>query len=197
VKVALSVWHDESKGLIHGKEPQEIIDIDPDSDDDHSNENADNNTHSAQGGQSDPSTSPPSSTSERTSHTIDDDDSIDIDAIILDDQQNRQQARASSSAAPQSMSKASVNLDEDFDVAMWEDLAFADDPLPPPVSRPPPSKPSAIVDQDEDMWDLVRELEAEKAVSTAGEKVTDVSSIPVSQQITTHSDFDDWDDMYA
>jgi len=88
--------------------------------------------------------------------------------------------------------------DFDFEVEMWDDAPFTDGPtstsinLTNPATSPlkPPIKPPApafIQNEDQDMWDLVDELQAQ-AKSSENADPPGKPPAPVD---------DDWDDMYA
>lgn len=221
MKVALSVWYDESKGLINGKRPEDLIEIDPDSDE----EAPADALRTPANNQSDPPTRPPSSASERSNN----DEELDIDSMIREDEE-RQRQQTSSAPAPAPTGAGGDEFDDEFDVSMWEDFAFGDDPIPgpsKPVSKPPANQDQ---DQDQDMWDIVAELETEtssaavsgKPIQTetetptaaAGQKPMETDTEtqaatadgkpmetdadpPANKPAATSSYLDDWDDMYA
>ncbi|KAG2132686.1 Swi3-domain-containing protein, partial [Suillus cothurnatus] len=133
MQVRLSVWRDEAKGLVNGKEP---------------GENGSNNVI----------------------------DLTDPNFEGADEEEKRLAAfraqRSVSPAPPAPKAKykllppeAADGMDIDEE-AMWNDLEIFDDPIPNPAPPPPKSsKPSLLVDdQDEEMWDMVRELEREENI---------------------------------
>lgn len=193
LKVALSVWYDESKGLINGKRPEDLVEIDPDSDEENA---ADDSLPDAT--RPDPPTRPPSSASERSNNEED----LDMDVMIQEDEERQLQSTSSAPAATRAAKSTVAGADEfedEFDVSMWEDMAFADDPVPGPTN--PVSKPSAHEDEDQDMWDVVAELEAETPaakVAVYSEKPMETEPAPPPSKPTASSSYlDDWDDMYA
>jgi replication fork protection complex subunit Csm3/Swi3 len=115
---------------------------------------------------------PPSSSTE-----VDDDD-FDIDALIKDEEERLAKMRAASSASastsspsvatapvisvPQTAKATSRDTGADDDEeAMWDELnGLGDESIPPPPP-PPPAMPTSVPhDEDEDMWDVVREMDA-------------------------------------
>lgn len=86
----------------------------------------------------------------------------------------------------------------DFEVEMWDDTLFADAPTStsinptnptasPPKSPTIPSAPAFIQAEDQDMWDLVDELQAQ---AKSSENTVPPGKPPAPVE-------DDWDDMYA
>jgi len=177
VQVALSVWHDEARGISrHQAPPEESIDIDGIN----SDEEEGQMEPSGSGQTSEPPTRPPSSASERTSGL---DSGFDIDG------------------APGAKSTGSQGGGDEFDfeVEMWDDTPFVTGPTststnttnpttgpPKPWTKPP--APSLNQDEDQDMWDIVDELQAQAKPNEG----TDPPGKPL-----TPADDDDWDDMYA
>ena len=87
----------------------------------------------------------------------------------------------------------------EFEVEMWDDTPFTDGPATTstnptnPTTNPPkpltkPLAPSFSQDEDQDMWDLVDELQAQAKSSE--------NTIPPGKPPAPVDD-DDWDDMYA
>ncbi|KII88438.1 hypothetical protein PLICRDRAFT_698822 [Plicaturopsis crispa FD-325 SS-3] len=135
--VALSVWHDEAKGIVKGEKADDAIDLASDAEVD--DEAADNDR-----GKNDTSRSslPPSSASEP------DGDDFDIDALIREEEERAADlARQAAAAAP------STSNDDDEE-ALWGALGE----MPPSSSpaRPPPAR-----DEFDEMWDMAREMEDE------------------------------------
>jgi len=171
IQVALGVWHDEARGISrYQAPPEESIDIDEVNSDEEGHAEA-----SGSGRASEPPTRPPSSASDRTSGP---DDDFDMDS------------------APGAKSTGTQGaVDEfDFEVEMWDDTPFADGPTtnptnptnpPKPLTKPP--TPSFGQHEDQDMWDLVDELQAQ-AKSSENTAPPKKPPAPVD---------DDWDDMYA
>jgi len=86
----------------------------------------------------------------------------------------------------------------EFEVEMWDDTPFTDGPATTstnptnPTTNPPkpltkPLAPSFSQDEDQDMWDLVDELQAQAKSS---------ENTPPGKPPAPVDD-DDWDDMYA
>lgn len=178
MQVALSVWHDEARGISqHQEPPEESIDID----DINSDEEEGQAGPSGSGQTSEPPTRPPSSASERTSSP---DDDFDMDGV--------------SGAKPTGMQGAADEFD--FEVEMWDDTPFTDGPTSTPTNPTnpttdqaeplrKPSAPSFGQDEDQDMWDLVDELQAQA-------KSNENAVVPQGEP-PTPADDGDWDDMYA
>ncbi|EED80138.1 predicted protein [Postia placenta Mad-698-R] len=212
--VALSVWRDESKGLINGRKVDAALsDSDNSSDDDNGGMPRNSNAASiAQDIVTAPTASssrapsrPPSSSEPPSSDGFDD---FDIDAIIREEEEQQRVASemsrqvSSPDTNPQYRSKPTVapspNVDDE---AMWEQLI---DELPdaalPPVS-PPSIAPASSgnfnndMDEDEDMWDAVREIEAARdSISTSSIHMQDASLV---QNLDPPTNEEGWDEMYA
>jgi replication fork protection complex subunit Csm3/Swi3 len=225
LQVSLSVWRDEAHGLIHGKkvEDDQTIELD---DGDRKDETV--NLRSSSGSvraeyassSSPPQTRPPSS-------EVEDDDDFDIDAVIRAEVERNARKRAEAGEEPDHLDKGKgkmVVADEDEYDALWNEM----DPIPSvPASvessmvaggsgdddmviwdavdalekdSSAPTKPPTTyhVDDDEDMWDVVQEMEnapttkAPPIVETSTENTTVVDQPPPSQD-----DDDDWEDMYV
>ena len=173
IQVALSVWHDEARGISrHQAPPDESIDIDGINSDEEGNGGASGSRQT-----SEPPTRPPSSASDRTPGP---DDDPDMDG------------------APGEKSTGMQGAVDgfDFEVEMWDDTPFTDapttDPTNPTINPPKPlTKPptqSFGQHEDQDMWDLVDELQAQAKSSK--------NTIPLNKP-PAPADDDDWDDMYA
>ncbi|KAH7914681.1 replication fork protection component Swi3-domain-containing protein [Hygrophoropsis aurantiaca] len=190
--VALSVWRDEANGLVNGKKPgydeDDVIDLTSGPEEGLDAPRSDAEEKNASSG---PASLPPSSEAE------DDYDDFDIDAVIREEEQRLAVMRAANASepTPQTTSKGtyrsqpttdSMDIDED---AMWDDLeAFnkSSPPSAPQIDGTRTSEKSVTHDQDEDMWDVVRELEDNETSST------------VSIGDTTRATNDEgWDDMYT
>ena len=180
MQVALGVWHDEARGISrHQAPPEESIDIDGiDSDGEERQAEPSGSRRS-----SEPPTRPPSSASERASGPDDD----------------FQMGGAPGTKATETQGAG----DEfDFEVEMWDDTPFADDPAPtstnptiPTTNLPkPPTKPPAPSfnqDEDQDMWDLVDEIQTRAGPPNENTNPLGKPPAPVDD------DDDDWDSMYA
>jgi replication fork protection complex subunit Csm3/Swi3 len=198
MKVRLSVWRDEAKGLVNGKESGEnggddIIDLtDPNF------EGADVNDDSSS--LRAPSLPPSSSEAE--------DDDFDIDAVVREEEKRLAAFRAQRSVSPAPPAPKArykilppedgMDIDEE---AMWNDLEIFDDSIPNPAPPPPKSsEPSlSVADQDEEMWDMVRELEREEYTASKQLPVLSVSSTPSAENANTSlgTNDEDFDDIYA
>lgn len=199
MKVRLSVWRDEAKGLVNGKEPGEnggddVIDLtDPNL------EGADVNDDSSS--LHAPSLPPSSSEAE--------DDDFDIDAVVREEEKRLAAFRAQRSVSPEPPAPKAkykvlppevadgMDIDEE---AMWNDLEIFDDSIPNPAPPPESSKSSLVVDnQDEEMWDMVRELEREEYTASKQLPVSSVLSTPSAENanISLGTNDEDFDDIYA
>lgn len=200
MKVRLSVWRDEAKGLVNGKEPGEhsgddVIDL-TDSNFEGADVNDDSSSLRA------PSLPPSSSEAE--------DDDFDIDAVVREEEKRLAALRAQRSVspvppAPKAQYKIlppevadGMDIDEE---AMWNDLEMFNDPVPNPAPPPPKiTKPSLLVDdQDEEMWDMVREQEREEYTASMQLPVSSVLSTPSAENANTSigTNDEDFDDIYA
>ena len=161
----MSQWHDEARGISR----HESIDI--------GGIDSDEEEHQVEPPRSrqtpEPPTRPPSSASERTS---DPEDGFDMNP-------------------GQKYTEAPGGDDEfDFEVEMWDDAPFAEGPPfsstnpTNPVALAKPSAPPLSQGEDQDMWDLADELQAQ-AKSPGDANPPDRLPEPV--------DDDDWDSMYA
>lgn len=173
IQVALGVWHDEARGISrYQAPPEESIDIDGINSDEEGQAEA-----SGSGRASEPPTRPPSSASDRTSGP---DDDFDMDSV----------------PGAKSTGTQGVADEFDFEVEMWDDTPFTDGPTtnptnsttnpPKPLTKPP--TPSFGQHEDQDMWDLVDELQAQAKSSE--------NTVPLEKPPAPVVD-DDWDDMYA
>lgn len=199
MKVRLSVWRDEAKGLVNGKEPGEnggddVIDLtDPNL------EGADVNDDSSS--LHAPSLPPSSSEAE--------DDDFDIDAVVREEEKRLAAFRAQRSVSPEPPAPKAkykvlppevadgMDIDEE---AMWNDLEIFDDSIPNPAPPPESSKSSLVVDnQDEEMWDMVRELEREEYTASKQLPASSVLSTPSAENanISLGTNDEDFDDIYA
>ncbi|KAG1898521.1 uncharacterized protein F5891DRAFT_1237679 [Suillus fuscotomentosus] len=100
------------------------------------------------------------------------DDDFDIDAVVREEEKHLAAFRAQHSVSPEPPAPKAkykvlppevadgMDIDEE---AMWNDLEIFDDSIPNPSPPPESSKSSIVVDnQDEEIWDMVRELEREE-----------------------------------
>ncbi|KAH9951472.1 replication fork protection component Swi3-domain-containing protein [Amylocystis lapponica] len=218
--VSLSVWRDESKGLINGRKraTDSTSDADGSDDDDGSADEAAKQPPPAASDaipSSRAPSRPPSSASEHTS--MDGPDDFDMDAIIREDEARQATEAAPRAAPPPSapqQSASATNTADDDDEAMWDQLmgGVPDHPAPPPMpgSREHVGHSTRPQDEDDDMWDIVREMEAEpSAAHPTSEAPQDASArldIKTSSAPTSvpapppppppAGDDDEWDDMY-
>lgn len=167
IKVALSVWRDEAHGKVG-----EHIDIE-DSDDGENPKENDNDQGMGVDNQNSglPSSSPPRSSPRSSSPPPN----------------NLQRPQAAPS---------STTLEED-DPEFWKMLeAGMEAPVSHVPSGPPSTRPNSSMDEDEDMWGIVDEIEGEalNATSSAVEPAAPVALGPLP---ANHPADDDWEDMYA
>ncbi|TFY76324.1 hypothetical protein EWM64_g7688 [Hericium alpestre] len=221
VQVALSVWRDESKGLVNGRKipdgEDEVIDLTDGEASDDDDDKPPRKTKSAK----DTSPAPidldsdaegllpqhisvPPSSSSPTSAPEDD---FDLDALLA-----QEEARLNADP-PVTRTNPSVGASyrapdvTDEDEAMWDalDMDLDSAPPPPPASRP--AVPPPMVDEDEDMWDVVREMEQEQQTSASTNAAA--SHLPRNDQVPTSqaaavaketppraTNDEGWDDMY-
>lgn len=169
MQVALSVWHDESRGMSrHQAPPDESIDIDGINSDEEDQAGPSGSRQSSA-----PPTRPPSSASEWASGT---DDGFHMDGV-----------------SGAKIIGAQGGGDElDFEIEMWDDTPFTDGPAststnptnPPKPSAKPPVSPFSQ-DEDQDMWDIADELAKPSE-----------NPVPPGKPPALADDVD-WDDMYA
>lgn len=214
MQVRLSVWRDESKGLVNGKNPEpedrDLIDLT------HGDPSA--TEHDTQEGKSDellPSRTPslPPMSSEP------DDDDFDMEAVIKAEEERLATLRATNDAAPTPVSaspkplpskyKERNDVDTVDEEAMWAELDNQ------PLFHHPPdnavNKPTTLThDEDEEMWDIVDELEQGEQVQQAKSGSSRVGTeMPVSSVVFTSLSKDNngrnasratndegWDEMY-
>ncbi|EMD38449.1 hypothetical protein CERSUDRAFT_93983 [Gelatoporia subvermispora B] len=208
-QVALSMWRDEAKGLINGCRPEDQEnDLASNTDDDSDNDQS--AAHKKQDIDLD-DRSPhhrapllPSSASEAASPDAWNDLNVDV-AGVRDNGKQRTIGGSSSRG---------IDLTTDEDEAMWDELASGMDieemwDSPAASTTAVTSVPSNGVhvattaggDEDEDMWDLVRELEAEQA-SVVSPMHGSEAQLPAVDNLTTEggsrpaSNEAGWDDMY-
>ncbi|OCH94933.1 Swi3-domain-containing protein [Obba rivulosa] len=215
--VALSVWRDEAKGLVNGRKPGNTA-IDLTSDSDHDSDeamdtgNGKRNSTSRQGDNilSTPRmlSVPPSSASEAMSSDALND--FDIDAMVREDEER--QAAQMFVAAPAFRPSRGNDVAMDEDEAMWDELMSGIDTETmfqhPPVittTHVPSGTSNAVSaasrEPDEDMWDLVREFEAEEArlpstTSRQGPDRPDAESGVQESRSVQASNDEGWDEMY-
>ena len=172
------MWRDASKGLINGRRPEDLVPL-GDADDSDSDQSDQENEQSVaadktsrnrvEARSTSPPTRPPSSASERPSSVAPDvDNDFDIDEIIREDEERQAAAaRATNSSRPPHHSSQqpqpgpsrpppqTQEIDEDQE--MWDQLdgGFDDEVV---MQTPPAVRANEDV-EDEDMWDLVREIE--------------------------------------
>lgn len=183
----MSVWRDESKGLINGRKPGDgAIDLTSDAEQEDSDHEENAPVSERQSGPpsspasrrsqtSSPLLRPPSSVSGHSSALGDDD--IDIDALIQEDAEQQAAALLRQPSPPlngptQYRTRPQPNpdpdaMDEDDD-ALWSsfnDPSIFDDPS---VGKTSTSQGTSMasgggpIDDDEDMWQMLREQEEEE-----------------------------------
>lgn len=205
----MSVWHDESKGLVNGRKIDDPIDLTSESENEDGDEQEPKNAEDTQVSDrphSSPPPIPPSSASEYNSMTEDDD--VDMDALIREDEE-RLTSSADMTTNHRNDTFHGVPDVTDEDEAMWAQLDADFDDLTTPslqaTSKPfvPPPPPA----EDEDMWDIVREMEMEEVTNNAKttrsahpppeESMTPVAEMRGTTPVRKATNDEGWDEMYA
>ncbi|KAF9242124.1 replication fork protection component Swi3-domain-containing protein [Melanogaster broomeanus] len=207
MQVRLSVWRDEAKGLVNGRQPDDdpdVIDLtEPTLVGTEDDKEPENHQPTSDGASSRAPSLPPASSDAE-------DDDFDIDAIIRAEEDRLATLRATTSGSgsaqtsptPKPPAKASyrenpdanaVDIDE---AALWDDLDPFDGPQP--LSNPPQSTTpsSAAPDEEEDMWDVVNEIERGEKRQPARNHIP-ISSTASSGNTSRATNDDDWDEMYS
>ncbi|THH08661.1 hypothetical protein EW146_g8922 [Bondarzewia mesenterica] len=210
--VALSVWRDESKGLIHGKkfDDEDTVEISDDEAGSSTNRittaviDVDDSDDAENVPSSRPPSQPPSTSSPAPSAPADD---FDLEALIAEEQAFTAAHPPTTTTAPTPSTSAShsyttktphannviLNI-SDEDEAMWDALDM-DHTIPPPAL--PTKTISAPSDDDEDMWDLVREMEQEQERSAQGQTTSEPAPAQnTPQEARRETNDEGWDDMY-
>jgi len=201
--VALTVWRDEYKGINTGRK------VDPDSDESGSDEEEGKPkpdtsearegsvVHDIERASSRPPSHPPSS-EPPSSDAFDD---FDLDAMIREEEER--QALETNSARHTSVARAqSKPVAQDEDDAMWD--AFEDDvPNSDGAAQASyvgiPTNTGPVPGEDEDMWDVIREMEAAESNTTASAPPISAPADEktggdgISQPATND---EGWDEMY-
>ncbi|KAI0082637.1 Swi3-domain-containing protein [Panus rudis PR-1116 ss-1] len=171
---------------------------------------------------------PPPAATPAAKKTVQVDDDYDMDAMIAEDemrmfeeaepeppssppaQQNLINPQPSTSGHP---SNATADDDEDYD-AMWNDLdaggfdyeaalATVDSSTAASANKPTAPSRTQGEDDDEEMWDMVRELEKEEAAKNQSPTLTSESAPPPApgrdgeQDAPRATNDEGWDEMYA
>ncbi|THH26470.1 hypothetical protein EUX98_g7723 [Antrodiella citrinella] len=186
--VAMSVWRDESKGLINGRKPQEPED-DATSDTEDVDQGVEGRARSSPARESSASAPgsptrgshassplrPPSSASDRTSTYGDDD--IDIDALIQEDAERQASSHARQPSPPLNPPSNHYrsnpkpvpgpdDMDEDEDLwSSFNDNSIFDDPSILATSSTVATSMNSRIEHeedDEDEWQIMREQEEEE-----------------------------------
>lgn len=200
VQVRLSVWRDEFKGLAH----------EPGSDSENENGNEDEDMDAepsvepsrrqstAPSSASHRSSSPPPPPTSRPPSAASEHDDIfddDFEALL---QQAGSSVQTASISAPNSKSTAATTVDDEE--AFWADMDMAGemDQAPPPAV----SKPNDAMDEDEDMWDIIDQVNKESATTSARAPPSASGEIPQPSPPRPppepqYADPSDWDDMYV
>ncbi|KAI6005619.1 replication fork protection component Swi3-domain-containing protein [Pisolithus albus] len=211
MQVRLSVWRDESKGLVNGKKPEpedrDLIDLtqgDP------------NVTERDTQEEKSDELLPPRTPSLPPMSSEPDDDDFDMDAVIKAEEERLAALRATNDAvrtpvstSPKlSPSKFRERNDVDEE-AMWAELDNQ-----PPFHHPPDSAANAPTtlarDEDDEMWDIVDELEQGEQVQQAKSGPSRAGTeMPISSVVFTSPSKDNsggnvsratndegWDEMY-
>ncbi len=167
-KVALSVWRDEA----HGKVAKHIeINSDDDGDDEGSQKQKDKSTEAGDRGVGPPSSPPHSSPPRPTSPLA-------------------RQNTLGLSHQPQQVADSRTNdVFQDDDDEFWKNLDVGiDTSLSDVPSAPPTTGPNSVMDEDEDMWNIIDEIE--KVPNNA-------IAVAAGPQPENQPPNDDWDDMYV
>lgn len=179
---------------MNGKKVQgdEIIDLT-----EHSGQNADTPSGpESEAVQYAPSSSP--AASRPPSSATDFDDDFDMDTVIREEEErSARESAITSIETTQPITATQQPFTEDGDEALWS--MFDDAPVPKPPAQLPLVTVNPNADEDEDMWDVVRELENEPAPTLK------TSAPPPSQAVTIGEPMMDrivgeaeegWDDVY-
>ncbi|KAF8163344.1 replication fork protection component Swi3-domain-containing protein [Crassisporium funariophilum] len=169
--VSLSVWRDEAHGRKTGKNPYDDVDEDDDAE------------HAPQGEpRMRPGFSPERNSSRASS----------LPVASSPGTTSGEANGVQNEARPPPLT---ANMDEGDEEAFWNSLDNMDGD---PVSDVPPAPSSAAntsMDEDEDMWDIINELESETAVTSIPQPVP--AHVPPATATEPHvNPADDWDDMY-
>ncbi|THG95855.1 hypothetical protein EW026_g5869 [Hermanssonia centrifuga] len=200
---ALSVWRDESKGLVNGMKPEEFADLDSSSSSDENENTADpmqqKDSTTTDGAEqlTSRSSSPPPRPPSSVGTSLGGDD--DFDAMIREEE-DLAAASGSTQLITASTSNTAINSRPavDDDDAMWDELG---EDFGVPVTSQPAQATAAITvsaDDDEEMWDIVREME-EAQTASAGPGVEQPATIrePENQDPQKSATNDEgWDEMY-
>ncbi|EGN95973.1 hypothetical protein SERLA73DRAFT_170413 [Serpula lacrymans var. lacrymans S7.3] len=217
--VALSVWRDEAKGLVNGQKPGDddsAVDLTSDvelapSTKDIQRSASVTRMDDHQRSSSRPPSLPPSSSEPE-------DDDFDIDAVIREEEERAAAMKADSAMSASVVSTTSiatpstnpqysnrnsgVRVPDLDDEDMWEALDAFEDPLLDTPSDQlgvkPASLPAADAQgEDEDMWDIAREIEHDGMQSSnATSSAVPLSREPSSANTSIGTNDEGWDDMY-
>ncbi|KAG6898376.1 hypothetical protein C0992_009051 [Termitomyces sp. T32_za158] len=206
--VALGVWRDDMHGLVNGRNPEddEVIDLTEDPRGDPTPQSGSSRASSpVSNGAAYASSSshlpsrPPSSASEL------DDDDFDIDAIIREEEERLARERNSSGPTTSTTGDHENTVADGDDADMWEALdsmqgaasqvttahskAGEDEAMLDEIGMlqdaERPAHLSVVRDEDEDMWDVLREMENDDSARKR-------KSPPAARD---HDD--DWDSVYV
>ncbi|KAK7693523.1 hypothetical protein QCA50_003091 [Cerrena zonata] len=204
--VALSVWKDEANGTIHGKRLDDPIDLTSDSDKDEvDRDDADKKPVIAKDEPSQPTTKP---TTKPTPSSTNIDSDFDFDAMIEEDQQQMYSAGPLPPSSPPSeafatQSKPSADDDDDEDMFDKLDASFDYSALDGTTAvASTAQRTSVAADEDEDMWDMVREMEMEESTRQSEHQPSLPSAAASTQDgqpeqsAPRPTNDDGWDDMY-
>ncbi len=116
----------------------------------------------------------------------------------VDNQESGLPSSSPRSSSPPSQCPQAVpskpTLEED-DPEFWMLEAGMEAPLSDVPSGPPTTRPNSSMDEDEDMWDIVDEIE--KEASGAISSTVEPAPVAVGPLPENHPADDDWEDMYA
>ncbi|KAA1471116.1 Swi3-domain-containing protein [Dentipellis sp. KUC8613] len=222
--VALSVWRDEAKGLINGRSfpdaDDEVVDLTGNDNDNDSAGSDDDGPPRAKkpagavidlDSDAEDSALRPPAPPASSSPTSGLEDDFDLDALLAEEERLKNSAQAMRPSATTSKPAAHGFTDEDE--AMWDQMELEYEDAPPPVPKPAAPKPvQHSADDDEDMWDVVREMEEEmekaggqtgstgQASGSAGGSgagnAGNAGSAPSAQEPRKETNDEGWDDMY-
>ncbi len=194
---------------MNGRKIDDPIDLTSGSEDDEEDkeqEKIDPKAKVSEGTRSSPPTMPPSSASEYNSMAEDDD--VDMDALIREDEErlppSNPAQRTAADTSRQDDTIHGVPDVTDEDEAMWAQLGvdLAELSNQPTHSTSKPSLPQVpAVDEDEEMWDVVREMEMEDAATGTSGSHTDargsIGSVGDVVNTSRATNDEGWDEMYA
>lgn len=204
LQVQLSVWKDEANGTLHGKRLDDPIDLTSDSEkEDGEFDYIDRKPviteqpEAASSQPSQPTVQPPPKPTVSSTNVYSD---FDFDAMIEEDQQEIHIAGPSPPSSPPSEAFMDTQPPVDDDEAMFDELdaSFDFSALDGTTAAASTAQKSSVaVDDDEDMWDIVREMETEESTKQSESKAPQPPATATDQSAPRPTNDDGWDDMYA